>query len=196
MTDQDVRALIAELGRKTAEIAEIQRQAEQEKRESRREIDLQLKETDRQIRTLGRQLGGLGEKFGGFTEGLALPSMRKILLERFRMEQVAPRVLARNNGHSMEVDALAHSESRNEAFVVEVKSHLREDGLDQIRRILRDFRTFFPQHADKKVFGILAAVDISDHVAAKVLKEGIYLARIHDGQFEIRVPDGFQPRAF
>jgi RecB family endonuclease NucS len=80
--------------------------------------------------------------------------------------------------------------------VVEVKSHLREDGLDQLRRILREFREFFPEHAGKKVYGILAAVDIPDDVAEKTLREGIYLARIHDDQFELQVPEGFQPRAY
>ena len=48
------------------------------------------KETDRQLRELGKQIGGLGEKFGGFTEGLALPSMTKILTEHFGMEVVTP----------------------------------------------------------------------------------------------------------
>ena len=33
----------------------------------------------KQLEELGKQIGGLGEKFGGFTEGMALPSMTKIL---------------------------------------------------------------------------------------------------------------------
>ncbi len=43
------------------------------------ETDRKFQETDRQIRELGKQIGGLGNKFGSFTEGLALPSMQKIL---------------------------------------------------------------------------------------------------------------------
>jgi hypothetical protein len=65
-----------------------------------------------------------------------------------------------------------------------------------MRRILRDFRELFPVHAGRKVYGVLAAVDIPDEIGEKVFREGIYLARIHDGHFEIKVPDGFQPRAF
>ena len=42
-------------------------------------LQIFLQETDRQIRELGKQIGGLGNKFGSFTEGLALPSMQKIL---------------------------------------------------------------------------------------------------------------------
>jgi RecB family endonuclease NucS len=112
------------------------------------------------------------------------------------MDVIAPRVRARRNGHSMEVDVLAYSHSNDQVFVVEVKSHLREEALDQLRRTLKEFREFFPEHKDKKLFGILAAVDAPDRVRDKALQEGFYLARIHDGQFELQVPDSFQPRAF
>ena len=164
---------------------------------SQEEADRQRKETERYLRELGRQIGGLGEKFGSFTEGLALPSMTKILRQRFHMDVVAPGIQGRRNGRTMEVDVLAFSNSgRNEAFVVEVKSHLREEAFDQMRKILREIRDFFPLLADKKVYGILAAVHVPSEVEEKVLGEGIYLARIHDGQFDLQVPDDFQPRAF
>ena len=91
---------------------------------------------------------------------------------------------------------LAYSHDRDEVFLVEVKSHLREEGLQQMLRILREFHEFFPGHEGKKVYGILAVVDVPDEVRDRVLREGIYLARIHDNLFEIQTPEGFQPRAF
>lgn len=179
MTDQELRDIVASL-------------AEQQKQTSQ-----SLEETNRVIREVGRQIGGLGDKFGSFTEGLALPSMTKILTRDFQMDVVAPRVRARRNGHAMEVDVLAYSnDPEGDVYVVEVKSHLREDALEQMRRILAEFRDYFPVHRDKKIYGILAAVDAPQELAKKVLREGLYLARIHDGQFEIQVPEGFQPRAF
>ena len=97
----------------------------------------------------------------------------------------------------MEVDVLAYSNSgTNEVYVVEVKSHLREESIQQMLKTLREFRSFFPEHRDKKLFGILAAVDAPPELQKKVLREGIYLANIHDGVFEIQVPDDFQPRTF
>lgn len=178
MTDQELRELVADLAVRHAELTDSQRM------------------TDRQLKELGRQIGGLGEKFGSFTEGLALPSMTKILDQSFGMERISPRVRARSNGHSMELDVLAYSQSRGEAVIVEVKSHLRQEGLDRMRKTLREFRDFFPEHADKKVYGILAVVDTPDELREQVIREGIYLARIHDGHFELQVPEGFQPRAF
>ena len=192
MTDEELKELVASL-------AESQRETDRQLRETDRQLqatDRQLQATDRQIKELGRQIGGLGDKFGSFTEGLALPSMTKILTQRFGMDFIAPRVRMRRNGHSMELDVLAYSNTRDDLFVVEVKSHLREEALDQMRKTLRELRDYLPDHRDKKVYGVLAAVDAPEKLQEKVLAEGIYLARIHDGQFEIQVPDGFQPRAF
>jgi hypothetical protein len=69
-------------------------------------------------------------------------------------------------------------------------------GRTQMRKTLRDFHEFFLGHKDKKLFGILAAVDAPEDLRKKVLDEGIYLARVHDGHFELQVPEDFQPRAF
>lgn len=184
---------MAMLAVKHAEIADKHAELAEEQKETAR----QQRETAQQLRELGKQLGGLGDKFGSFTEGLALPSMTKILMQQFGMQAVMPRARVRRNGRTMEIDVLAYSNSEvNTAFIVEVKSHLREDGLDQLRKMLRDFRDFFPEHAGKKVYGILAAVDIPEDLAQKVLREGIYLALIHDGHFELQVPRDFQPKAY
>src|SRR5436309_7404118 len=88
----------------------------------------QLQDNAKQLQELGRQIGGLGEKWGGFTEGLALPSMTKILKQRFGATFVSPRAKAFRDGRTMEVDVLAYSNSgSDEVYVVEVKSHLREE---------------------------------------------------------------------
>jgi hypothetical protein len=155
------------------------------------------RKTDKQLTELGKQLGGLGEKFGSFTEGLALPSMSKILSERFGMEVISPSVRVSKQGQHMEIDVLAYANSDvNEAYVVEVKSHAREESIEQLTKILERFRRFFPEHKDKAVYGILAAVDLSNELRERILKAGFYVARIHDQVFELDVPANFKPRVF
>lgn len=155
------------------------------------------KNTDRQIRALGKQIGGLGEKFGSFTEGLVLPSMTRILSERFGMEVVSPSVRVSKQGQHMEIDVLAYANGDiNEAYVVEVKSHAREEAIDQLRSILERFRRVFPEHKDKTVYGILAAVDLSDALRERVLRAGFYTARIHDSVFDLDVPANFKPKPY
>lgn len=211
MSTEELRELLAELARSQAEtdrqLKENDRRLEKTRQlfhesfqrteaEQRKTEEIQ-RQTSRQIDDLKKQLGGLGDKFGGFTEGMALPSMTKLLETRFGMDFIAPRARARRNGHHLELDVLAYSNSgRNEAYVVEIKSHLREEGIQQLLRILRDFPAFFPEHKDKKLYGILAVVDAPDELQQRVLDHGLYLARIHGDTFELQVPDGFEPRSF
>jgi hypothetical protein len=161
------------------------------------ETDLQIQETGRQIRELGKQIGGLGEKFGSFTEGLALPSMEQILRTRFGMEVVSPSVRVSKGGQHLEIDVLAYANGAiNAAYLVEVKSHAREESIVQMKTLLTRFRQFFPEHSDKRLYGILAAVDLSGELRGRALREGFYVARIHDQVFELDVPADFQPIAY
>jgi hypothetical protein len=40
-----------------------------------------------------------------------------------------------------------------------------------------NFRALFPEHADKKLYGIIAAVDMSEMLKKRVLEAGFYVAR-------------------
>lgn len=159
--------------------------------------DRQVKATDRQVKELGKQIGGLGQKFGSFTEGLALPSMETLLRERFGMEVISPSVRVSKNGQHLEIDVLAYANGDiNTAYIVEVKSHVREEAIAQLQTLLERFRDFFPEHHNKTLYGILAGVDLSATLRDKVLQAGFYVARIHDSVFELDTPSTFHPQAF
>ena len=180
MTDEELKALVAGVAVAQQQTA-IAQQA-----------------TDKQLKELSKQIGGLGNKFGSFTEGLALPSMAKILTEKFGMTTINPSVRVRDKqGNVHEIDVLAYNNGEiNTAIIVEVKSHLREEAIAQILRQLHDVPTLFPELADKKCYGIITAVDANETLRKKVLAEGLYFAEIHDEQFTLRVPDDFVPRCF
>jgi len=182
------------------ELIEAQKETERKFQETERrfqETDHEIRNTDRPIRELGKQIGGLGEKFGSFTEGLALPSMERLLRQRFGMEVVSPSVRVTKEGRHLEIDVLAYADGAiNAAYVVEVKSHLREESILQLKQLLERFREFFPEHRDKRLHGILAAVDLSAEMRERVLRAGFYVARIHDQIFTLDVPDDFQPKTY
>ncbi|MFN5513793.1 MAG: DUF3782 domain-containing protein [Cyanobacteriota bacterium] len=182
------------------ELIQSQQETDRKFQETDRQIqetNRQLKETDRQVKELGKQIGGLGKKFGSFTEGLALPSMETLLRERFGMEIISPSVRASKNGQHLEIDVLAYANGDvNAAYVVEVKSHVREEAIDQLKTILERFRYFFPEHQNKTLYGILAGVDLSAELREKILQAGFYVARIHDSVFELDTPAAFQPQIF
>ena len=182
------------------EVAQSQKETDRQFKETDvkfKETDREIKETHKQLKELGKQIGGLGKKFGSFTEGLALPSMTKILREQFHMEVISPSVRVSKSGLDAEIDVLAYANSNiNEAYVVEVKSHLREEGINQLKEIMNNFRLFFPEHKDKKIYGIIASVDISEALKKRVLDAGFYVARIQDETFSLDTPKGFKAKAF
>ncbi|TAL50753.1 MAG: hypothetical protein EPN89_04495 [Methylovulum sp.] len=98
--------------------------------------------------------------------------------------------------YAMSITAEYANGDINQVYVFEVKSHPREESIVQIKTLLGRFRNYFPEHEDKSVHGILAAVDISATLRERALREGLYVARIHDNVFEMDTPDGFQPKAF
>src|SRR5574341_158634 len=184
MTGEQLREIVAQTSR------EVDRMS--------KEVDRAQKETARQIKEVNKQLGALGNKFGSFTEGLALPSMEKVFYGDFGLGVVQPRARSRQNGRTMEIDVLAHDHPGGsmDVFIIEVKSHLTEEGIEQIKKKIDEFPKFFPWAYDRTIYGVIAAVDIPDNVRDKVLKEGLYLARISDGTFTMQVPRGFKPKAF
>ncbi|NJN35652.1 MAG: hypothetical protein HC817_16705 [Saprospiraceae bacterium] len=44
------------------------------------------------------------------------------------------------------------------AVIVEVKSHLRNNAIEQIESTLENFPKFFPEHADKKLYSLFVCV--------------------------------------
>jgi hypothetical protein len=213
-TSEDVWRLLAELATAQAELTAAQKETDKQLKETDlllkevsqqqkenaqqlKETDRQQQKTDKQLKELGQQIGGLGAKFGSFTEGLALPSMETILRQRFGMEVISPSVRVSKDGQHLEIDVLAYTNGElNTAYIVEVKSHAKEESITQLKSILQRFRRFFSEHKDKKLYGILAAVDLSPGLREKILQEGFYVARIHDQVFELDIPDNFQPQPY
>ena len=199
-TSEDVWQLLAELATAQKETDLLLKEVSQQQKataQQQKENAEQQKATDRQLKELGKQIGGLGAKFGSFTEGLALPSMETILGQQFGMEVISPSVRVSKGGQHMEIDVLAYANGElNTAYIVEVKSHAREDSITQLKSILQRFRNFFPEHKDKRLYGILASVDLSNELREKILQEGLYVARIHDQVFELDIPNNFQAQSY
>ncbi len=200
-TDKQLKEINQEINKEikalTESMAISRKETDRQLKESVTSSNKRQKEIDRQIKELGKQIGGLGRKFGSFTEGLALPSMQKILQTQFKMEVISPSVRVKKGKEEIEIDVLAYANSVvNEVYIVEVKSHLREEGIIQLQKMMQKFRYFFPEHHDKKLYGILAAVDMSLELQQRLLSLGFYTASIKEDIFSLNVPDNFQAKVY
>ena len=165
--------------------------------ESREEILASRRETDRLITSLERRLGEIGNAFGVYTESMFRPSLERILHQRFGMTVIIAPQKFQLNGSEYEIDVVGHGgDASDEVYLAEIKSQLREDGIQQILEHLRRFPQAFPEHRGKKLFGILAAVTIPDNLRLQALKQGLFLATVKDDVFELSTPDDFVPRSF
>ena len=212
MSDQELKDLVASLAVSQKELAADVAVSQKETSEQIKQVSLEIKQSnlelnqrfaesrkdvDKQIKQTQKQLGELGNKWGTFTEGMAIASIKKILRDKFNIPVITRNVEKRVNGESIEIDAFGYENSTvNTAVVVEIKSHLREDAVEQIERIMADFPKFFPDHASKKLYGILACVHAPDNIKNLLRKKGIYLAVLQDVVFELYDFKNFTPKDF
>lgn len=182
----DIRAILRRVAENSEELAV-----------SQKELKESQKDTDQITNRNAKLIGDIGNKFGSFTEGMAFPSMERILRRRFGMTTVATRYKAQREGETMEIDVLGLANGDiNAVVVVEVKSHLKERDVEQTLRMLTRFTDFFPEHRGKKLYGILAYVDGAEEARQQAVRAGLYTARIHDEVFDLLTENPFTPRDF
>ncbi len=73
---------------------------------------------------------------------------------------------------------------------------MREEAISQLNTLMGTDRVLFPKHNDKKLYGIIAAVDMSEMLKKRVLEAGFYVARVQDETFSLESPDKFQAKCF
>ncbi|TAE24654.1 MAG: DUF3782 domain-containing protein [Candidatus Kapaibacterium sp.] len=154
------------------------------------EAERRAAEAARDTKELKQQIGGLGNKFGSFTEGLLLPSVEKMLSERFGITTFTMRMKSRKGDEWMELDGFGFANGeKNIGFIVEVKSHLDRKSIEQTLKQLHRFAEFYPQYKGMTLYGIIAAVDaLSPATRQAVYDAGLYLVTVQDEVAEMSVP--------
>ncbi len=158
------------------------------------ETDKQFKNTQNLVKELSKNIGGLNNKFGSFTEGLFIPSLKRILTKDFGLTNFMPNAYASNGSDHLELDILSYSNGNmNIAIIVEIKSHLKSEHIEKMQIKLQKARIFFPFLKDLRVYGMIASVRYNEELRNEVLKAGLYFSQIHNETFQLDIPEGFQP---
>ena len=145
--------------------------------------------TERKIKEQGKQIGGIGERFGSFTEGLAYPSLRKILFQHYGIENTVANIIKDfAGGRQVEFDAFGYTNgSVNNAVVVEVKTHLQSKHIYEFKAELEHFKQDFPEFSEKHLYGILATVRIvPKELKKEIFDNGLHLAIVHNDIFDFK----------
>jgi len=161
--------------------------------EYRKETEKIFREMGKKIANQGKQIGGIGNKFGHLVEGLAYTSVEKILRDIYGIDHITARlkVYDKTNIEIAEVDVFGYCNSTiNNAVLVEVKSNLKPEEVEEFVAVLEKFNTLFPEHKGKNVYGIIATPIIFDDSLKKRIKSlGIGTATISNETFTMAKAD-------
>ncbi len=174
-----------------------------------KDTDKKFKETDKEIEKTSKTVeemsktveetskavNALTGKWSKFVEGLIIPSVERLFKERgIEVDKVYQRVKTHRNGNDMEVDILAINGEY--AVLIEAKSTLKiEDINDHIER-LKDFKSFFPEYSDRKVIGAVGGIVIEEESDRYAYRKGLFVIAERGESVKILNDSKFKPKVW
>jgi hypothetical protein len=192
---QETSRLLKEQNQETdRRFQEAERRSQEAERRSQ-EAERRSQETDRRLRELDKQIGRLGNRLGDFVQEMVAPSVVQLFAERgLQVHQLARNVQAKRNGQAMQIDLMVLNDDA--VILVEVKSALSVDDVNEHLQRLAGFKTVFPRYADARVMGAVAAMVIPDNVASYAYHQGLFVLGQRGETMQILNDAQFQPRTW
>jgi hypothetical protein len=191
-----------------------------------RETDLRFKETDRKFQESAREFqetkqllkqqseefrkemqqrdkefndrfGRLTNRLGDFVEGLVKPSIIRLFQERgINVHVVTRDVRAKNPelGLEMEIDLLVIN--GDSCVLIEVKSNLGIEDVNEHLKRMSKFKPLFPVYADKKIYGAVTGMVIEENVAKYAYRKGFFVIAQKGDTAVILNDQKFKPKAW
>jgi hypothetical protein len=166
--------------------------------------DAQFKQTDEKLAKLFaetdaklRRLEGLfHSQWGRLIEALVQPNALRLFQERgIPVRTTYQRAISQRNGESMEIDLIL--EDGEDVVLVEAKSRLNIEAIDDFLEDLAHFLEFFPRYAGRQIFGAVAGVSIEENADRYAYKRGLFVLGLVGGDMVQILNDAkFRPRNF
>ncbi len=202
VTLEEVWALFKETDRKFQETDRIIKENAQAAEKRSQELDRRFKESaqeaDKRTRelekTLYKKIGELGDRLGDFAEGFVRPAVVRLFKERgIEVHKVTRKIEANNPQLNLatEIDLLVIN--GDSCVLVEVKSNVSIDDVNDHLERMAKFKPLFPEYADKKAFGAMAGMVIPENVAKYAYRKGFFVIA-QQGDLAVILNDNkFQP---
>jgi hypothetical protein len=164
-----------------------------------KETDKQFKETDKQFKETDKKIKELAALFtsqwGKLVESLVEGDLVKLLQEKgIQVERTLQRVKGNHKGDNFEYDIIAVN--GDEIVIVEVKTTLRPDDVNEFHEKLWKAKTYMSEYKDKAIFGgvaFITADGVSDRMAEKL---GFFVIKATGSSSAIVNRPEFIPKAF
>ena len=178
-SQKETERIIEKIQRETSrEIKEVQK-------ETAREIKEVQKETAREIQKVNTSVGRLTNRLGELVEEAVRPSAVRLFRERgIDIHEVQQNVTAKRDGEALEIDLLVVN--NNDVVVIECKSNLSIDDVNEHLERLEKVKRLLPDHKDKRVSGAVAGMVIPANVATYAIRKGLYVIGQNGEHLELR----------
>ena len=153
-----------------------QRIAETDRRLSQgyAEIRQAIQATERHLNRVGQHVDALAGKWGIFVENMVVPAVKIVFAKwGIPIHDVSRDVEGSRNGLSTQIDVMASNDDH--VMLVEVKSSLRHDDVEDHLDRLSKFKLIFPRFANVRVHGSVAGIDLPKQVARYAYRKGLFV---------------------
>ena len=199
------RASQAEADRKFAASKEEdeRRKAEDERRKAederrKQEADRTMEELKQGIAKLektvertSKAVDSLTTRWGRFVEELVEPAVITLFQAKgIDVKEVYPRARSKRYATPMEIDILAVDET--ELVLVECKSRLSKDDVDEFLEKLPQFKLAFPHFQNFKAYGAVAGIEINEGIDRYAYRKGLFVIKPSGDTVAIINDDSFK----
>ncbi|WP_163329005.1 hypothetical protein GFV12_06705 [Desulfurobacterium thermolithotrophum] len=128
----------------------------------------------REVKRMNKQWGELANKMGTIVEDIVFPATRPVIRKYFKCDplDLMMNVERKREGEREEFDVVGAC--KDKVFLIEVKSSIRPEHVQQIKKKVERMFKFFPEYAGREIIPILASLSIKKEILNTLTKEGIY----------------------
>jgi hypothetical protein len=166
---------------------------EQREAEAKVERDRTMAELKRTVERTSRAVDSLTSRWGRFVEELVEPSVLELFQNKgIDVKGIYPRARVKRQGIAMEIDILAVDET--ELVLVECKSRLSKDDVDEFLEKLSRFKEAFPHYKNYQAYGAVAGIEINEGIDRYAYRQGLFVIKTAGNMVKIVNSDNFQPK--
>jgi len=160
--------------------------------ESKLERERSLAKLEQTVERTSRAVDSLTTRWGRFVEELVEPAVIRLFSEKgIAVKEIYPRARVKREGIAMEIDILAVDDT--DLVLVECKSRLSKDDVDEFIEKLTRFKIAFPHYKNYQAYGAVAAIEINDGIDRYAYKKGLFVIKPSGDTVAIANDVNFQP---
>ena len=189
------RTSAEEFDRRLMESERRAEEAEQYRAETARILAEAKLESDRTIAELKRIVNSLTTRWGRFVEELVQPAVLRLFQEKgIDIKEIYPRARVKRQGIAMEIDVLAVDDT--DVVLVECKSRLSKDDVDEFLEKLTRFKIAFPHYKNYQAYGAVAGIEVDEGIDRYAYNKGLFVIKPSGDTVEIINDENFRPRTW